>query len=746
MPDSILRRILRAIKNSDAKQRMLYRPDLAAREHLFSASSTTDVVGDALGDFAGVAKLTSIYPWVAKAINVIANNIASLPLVHRRADGEPQTNSRIQSMLNEGNDTQSSVELWALWCAHMMLGGEGFFEFVPDGRGQPVEMWLRRPDHVGVIPDASRPQFPKAAGYLYGEGQGDRRTIERAMMLHCRLPNPLSDWRGLAPIAAVRQGITIDMFAQAWSKSLLKNNARPDFAIMAPSGLTATERDRYMADFLVRNQGNRHLPVILEEGVTDIKPFSFAPKDIEWLEQRRFSRDEVGAVFGVPDEIMGYGKDTYENFKTALEVLWTLTLKPLATLRDTALTRHMRREFPALLPAGDYLASDYGGVDVFSEDLAPKVDTASRLWRMGVPFAIVNERLGLGIPQFEGDSIAYLGTDVQPVAVALAPTVPPAPEPPVAAERSVGEEMGAEAKREAATFRRWLKRDPMRLVGWLAFDAAHLTYSDRAAIVSELEPVQRALQTLLLDPDDDEAESKIRVPAEERATRRIDGALRGIRDDFDLANADAAAIHNRFLEDEALRRALESALRDGVDLGVSAAIKQLARGGYGFDWTLVNEQARDWAGARAGESIVDLADSTRDGIRRALATWTETGAPLDELESTLQQWFSVDRARRIAATEVTRAYAEANVLSYRQSGVVIEVEWRTVHDPIVCPLCEPLDGKRRSIDAPSFDVGVGVPPRHPGCRCFIAPVVGNRTAPRTDWRERGDVDPEGGER
>ena len=69
---------------------------------------------------------------------------------------------------------------------------------------------------------------------------------------------------------------------------------------------------------------NAHKPIVLEQGVTDIKTFSFAPKDMEWLEQRKLSRDEVGAVFGVPDEIMGYGKDTFENFDAADRVLWTL--------------------------------------------------------------------------------------------------------------------------------------------------------------------------------------------------------------------------------------------------------------------------------------------------------------------------------------------------------------------------------------------------------------------------------------
>lgn len=92
-------------------------------------------------------------------------------------------------------------------------------------------------------------------------------------------------------------------------KTFLRNNARPDFAIVAKQLLTEGERDRIETEFLQRHSGheNWHRPAILEDGA-EIAPFSFAPKDTEWLQQRSFSRDEVGAIFGVPDEIMGYGR------------------------------------------------------------------------------------------------------------------------------------------------------------------------------------------------------------------------------------------------------------------------------------------------------------------------------------------------------------------------------------------------------------------------------------------------------
>ena len=112
-----------------------------------------------------------------------------------------------------------------------------------------------------------------------------------------------------------------------------------------------------------------HTPIVLEDGITDIKILSFPPKDLEWLEQRKMSRDEVGAIFGVPDEIMGYGRDTYENFATAEKVLWTLTIVPIVGLRDGTLTRFFRKV--RLLSPAERISSDFSAIPQLQEDTIP---------------------------------------------------------------------------------------------------------------------------------------------------------------------------------------------------------------------------------------------------------------------------------------------------------------------------------------------------------------------------------------
>jgi HK97 family phage portal protein len=391
----------------DRRQKQIsHRPDLAGRQHL--VSQYADQVSAELNQFVDYAQVYQVYAWMRKAITVKANAIAPLPVRVVDRNGKALPSHPVSELLAYVNDEMDSAHLWLRWAVHMDLAGESFFEILDDSRGRPVELWPRRPDQVSVVPDKSpeRVYYPTAAGYIWGD---DELEIDAEHMIHSRYYNPLNQWRGLAPVVAVREGIVIDIYAQTWSKQFFRNSTRPDFAVVTPQGITPGEKEKLIAQLAKRHRGYEHWhePVILEEGVTDIKPLSFPPKDLEWLQQREFSRDEVAAMLGVPDEIMGYGRDTYENFEYANRVLWTLTLVPLIGHRDRSLTHYFSKKRP-LLRTGEEVKTDLSSVSVLQDDLGPKLEQAGKLWALGVPFNIVDERLGLGIGPIPGGEVGYL--------------------------------------------------------------------------------------------------------------------------------------------------------------------------------------------------------------------------------------------------------------------------------------------------------------------------------------------------
>lgn len=460
-------------------QKITGHPELEGREHLLTSHGLSEY----MGGYADYAQVYGVYAWVKKAVGLIAGSISPLPVLVVDPDEEEQPDHPISQMLAYANDSMDTSDLWERWVVDMMLAGEAFIEIVNSRAGQPLEMWPRRPDEVKIIPDksAERQFYPRVLEYRLGD---DELVIPVESMAHDKFFNPLNPWRGLAPIAALRQGITIDLFAQAWSRLFLKRGARPDFALIAPDGITRTEKEDLVDTLLAGHSGPEgwHRPIALEKGVVDIKPLNWTPKDIEWLEQRRFARDEVAAVFGVPDEIMGYGRDTYENFDTAYKVLWLLTLLKLIEKRDRGLTHHFTKVRP-LLQEGWEVQTDLSGVGAIQDDLAPKAEVARSFWEMGVPFNLLDERLGLGFGEIEGGDVGYVPMSMVPVERKLEPPAPPPQfllppgggeeETPPPEEGEEEEEEPAPPQRATGPPRRgWdLKYgSPYHVAAWKAFD------------------------------------------------------------------------------------------------------------------------------------------------------------------------------------------------------------------------------------------------------------------------------------
>ena len=157
-----------------------------------------------------------------------------------------------------------------------------------------------------------------------------------------------------------------------------------------------------------------------------------------------------------------------------------------------------------------------------------------------------------------------------------------------------------------------------------------------------------------------------------------------------------------------------------------------------------------WSGPALQTSILDEAialmaesynQTTLNLLKDKLDQGIRDGLSIRELKDTVSEIydFSDDtRAEMVARTEAFRTANLATKEAWKQSGVVKTVKWYTAEDSLVCPLCEPMDGKVVSIednffnlgdsvqgsDGSTFDVSysdVEAPPLHPNCRCYIRP-------------------------
>lgn len=201
---------------------------------------------------------------------------------------------------------------------------------------------------------------------------------------------------------------------------------------------------------------------------------------------------------------------------------------------------------------------------------------------------------------------------------------------------------------------------------------------------------------------------------------------------------------DRFWRDElaqlsaGLDPVLVRVLLAGIERGVEALPVELQ---VLVDWDLVNRDALQFARRYSYNLIRGINDTTRRQVQTAVADWIEAGQPLDALATKLEPLFGSRRSLAIAQTESTRAYASGNMLAWTSSGLVEARQWYTVRDSLVCPVCGPLHGTIVAIDQPwQFSqatlaanptiakalrgaASVSMPPSHPGCRCYLLPVV-----------------------
>jgi SPP1 gp7 family putative phage head morphogenesis protein len=178
-----------------------------------------------------------------------------------------------------------------------------------------------------------------------------------------------------------------------------------------------------------------------------------------------------------------------------------------------------------------------------------------------------------------------------------------------------------------------------------------------------------------------------------------------------------------------------SMLASAIKSAKNTLARLLALTGIGVDYTLISEAALTWAKQNSLLVAEKVVDTTRKFVERELQDWIQSGTPIQDLISNLTEsgLFDPVRAKAIAVTEVTNAYAKGNVIVWKASGVVAKKVWMTAQDELVCPECGILDGTDMGLDDDFRAVDPGkpgaaygshpTPPAHVNCRCWLQPVV-----------------------
>lgn len=166
-----------------------------------------------------------------------------------------------------------------------------------------------------------------------------------------------------------------------------------------------------------------------------------------------------------------------------------------------------------------------------------------------------------------------------------------------------------------------------------------------------------------------------------------------------------------------MRAAILSALLD-----VASEQLQAAAAGFGvpIDPADATALSATWSAGRTAVLVPELTAQTQRVIDKAVAQFRATpGMTRLQLEQLLRGAFSARRAETIAITSTTEAQAAAQRLTQQylaSHGLAFIRVWQTLEDERVCPVCGPLHERPESVWQERYPDG---PPAHPRCRCSV---------------------------
>lgn len=559
----------------------------------------------------------------------------------------------------------------------------------------PAALYLLRPDRVRVVPGRNRTE--PLWGYVYdAEDTGawlSREPFLPSEVIHVKYPNPRDPFegfgRGTSPLGAAAKQVDVDNAATSFLKTFFAQGVVPYGLLKSKQTLVDDEvariRDRLKAQYAGQQNWGE---VMILDADAEYQQMGMSMRDMTFGDLDARNEARICQVLDVPPILVGakVGLDqaTYSNYEQARSAFWQDALIPGV---------YQRLEDALNLGLGTpevWLAYDYSGVPALREDEVKQAETAVRLFLGGV--ARRNEaRARMGLEPADEDG--FRAADEQQIG---APAVTRTPVRVDGPDGSNGED-GEDEK--SLPFIRDVRS------GVLQHKAAAVDGANRERLNIEETWAPQIAEAL---------SAQLRLALPKGTTAETVWQAVGRLDDGKQALSDV----------------LYRMLREAANLGLAVADAQVSgtqrrKAAIEFDWTLVNSQVLEYLKTYLFELVGGLHANSVAAVRQAVSRWVENGLPLQDLVDELTPMFGPVRAEMIASTEVTRAFAMANLAYWKASGTVDKVSWRTANDERVCPICSALGGIVYGEDGAipetianqeenAVTVAVGEPFVHPG--------------------------------
>jgi len=708
-----------------------YQADLGKEvdQKKYSGDINDYVFSNAWGEAPPVGKaidyLSSAKGWVYACQSVIADEIAQIELrLFKKKKGKDEVEEvfdhPVLDLLNKANSFTTKFDLFWLTAQYLESVGEAPW-FIAIKQGVPTDILLLRPDLLNVKEGKDNEMV--VSGYEYRLGT-KTIAIEPHEVVFIKYPAPLNFYRGKGTVEAAAKTIDIDNFSEDYNKNFFYNAAVPSSVMETDQKLTDQQRNRLQKSIqqVYSGKQNAHKTMLLEKGLK-WKPLSSSQRDMEFLEQQKFTRDKILGIFRVPRTALGITDDVNRANAEATDYVFAKrTIKP----KMKRIIDQLNEFLLPLYADGDELYLDF--VDPVPEDVESKLkiyDNATKNFWMSVNE--IRAREGLDDVGEDGDKL-YQPFNLAPLGASSVPVTDTSKILRQIKRRNKTSIVAVENKERN-------EKITEQIVSAVKSDMIKQTKKKESEYRQLSNDKKHAFWHMFVNKA---------LKEEKFFITRMDEVFKKQRDEV-LNKLDKKAVDPaQFLinEDENTNlmvrvftpletSTIETHGQDALDL--LALEKKF----------LVDRSIKKFIQERVFDFSEEITKETNKKLGKALAEGIEAGegtATLKKRVSQLFASFEKYRSERIARSEVIRASNYGTEAGYEQSGVVEAKEWLTALDERNCQWCARLNGKKIKLGDNYFDKGdsyvgadgdkidldyenIQAPPLHPNCRCSLIPIV-----------------------
>jgi len=339
--------------------------------------------------------------WVYKSVSLIARTAAIVPWGIYNEKNE-LVDHPLTKILKRPNPQMSRQDLFELIVSWLELSGEGYMKKVYGVGKKTKELWPISPDRIAPIQSKETDLLIDDYEILAENGSKIKSkdyTTENIIQL--KFTDPSNPIRGISPLMAAAKAVDIDNDQKTWNKSAMQNRGVLD-------GVFVFDRDLDQSTFdllktMIKERFGFGAKRAREPGIigsaAKYQQMSLTPIEMDFLESRKFNREEIFIIFGIPLPLAGIGENmTYSNYSESLKIFWKSTIIPLLDDIADALNCSFADELGENLT----ISYDISNVDALRDDEEKKSRIAKTYFDIGVPVSELNVLLDLGINQYKG--------------------------------------------------------------------------------------------------------------------------------------------------------------------------------------------------------------------------------------------------------------------------------------------------------------------------------------------------------